>query len=68
MTVTLPSDGRIIAAIGRDREKIMRLDPHEFIWRFLLHVSPMSFHRMRHFRFLADSHRRDRIGLCREFP
>ncbi|RWK76730.1 MAG: hypothetical protein EOR50_13245 [Mesorhizobium sp.] len=23
-----------------DREKIMRLDPHEFIWRFLLHAAP----------------------------
>uniref|UniRef100_UPI001567D18B transposase n=1 Tax=Sinorhizobium psoraleae TaxID=520838 RepID=UPI001567D18B len=51
---------------GRDREKIMRLDPHEFIRRFLLHVLPDGFHRMRHFGFLANSHRRDRIRLCRE--
>ncbi len=50
---------------ARDREKIMRLDPHEFIRRFLLHVLPDGFHRMRHFGFLANSHRRDRIGLCR---
>ena len=50
---------------GRDREKIMRLDAREFIRRFLLHVLPDGFHRMRHFGFLANSHRRDRIGLCR---
>jgi hypothetical protein len=51
---------------GRDREKIMRLDPREFIRRFLLHVLPAGFHRMRHFGFLANSQRRDHIGLCRE--
>jgi hypothetical protein len=51
---------------GRDREKVMRLHPHEFIRRFLLHVLPDGFHRMRHFGFLANSHRRQRIDLCRE--
>lgn len=50
---------------GCDREQIMRLHPHEFIRRFLLHVLPAGFHRMRHFGFLANSHRRDRIALCR---
>ncbi|MFS8049899.1 IS91 family transposase [Rhizobium sp. BR 314] len=50
---------------GRDREKIMRLHPHEFIRRFLLHLLPDGFHRMRHFGFLANCHRRDRIGVCR---
>ncbi|QXZ99599.1 IS91 family transposase (plasmid) [Rhizobium sp. B230/85] len=50
---------------GRDREKIMWLHPHEFIRRFLLHVLPDGFHRMRHFGFLANCHRRDRIALCR---
>ncbi|CDM58747.1 IS91 family transposase [Rhizobium sp. T136] len=51
---------------GHDREKIMRLDPLEFIRRFLLHVLPDGFHRMRHFGFLANSHRRQRIALCRD--
>jgi hypothetical protein len=50
---------------GRDREKIMRLHPQEFIRRFLLHVLPDRFHRMRHFGFLANNHRWARIGLCR---
>lgn len=40
----------------RDREKTMRLDPNEFIRRFLLLVLPDGFHRMRHFGFLANSH------------
>jgi hypothetical protein len=50
---------------GRERDKIMRLAPDEFIRRFLLHVLPDGFHRMRHFGFLANGHRRARIALCR---
>jgi Putative transposase/Transposase zinc-binding domain len=50
---------------GCDREQIMCIHPHEFIRRFLLHLLPAGFHRMRHFGFLANSHRRDRIALCR---
>lgn len=50
---------------GHDREKIMQLHPHEFIRRFLLHLLPDGFHRMRHFGFLANGHRRARIDLCR---
>ncbi|MQX81500.1 hypothetical protein GHK80_36785 [Sinorhizobium medicae] len=50
---------------GCDREQVMCLHPHEFIRRFLLHLLPAGFHRMRHFGFLANSHRRDRIPLCR---
>lgn len=50
---------------GHEQQKIMRLAPHEFIRRFLLHVLPDGFHRMRHFGFLANSHRRARIDLCR---
>jgi hypothetical protein len=30
-----------------------------------LHLLPAGFHRMRHFGFLSNSHRRDRIALCR---
>ena len=35
----------------------MRLAPHEFIRRFLLHVLPDSFHRIRHYGFLARGER-----------
>ncbi len=47
------------------RSRIMRLAPHEFIRRFLLHVLPDGFHRIRHYGFLAmasaakSSHRCD---------
>jgi Putative transposase len=45
--------------------KIMRLKPDEFIRRFLLHALPDGFHRIRHFGFLANGHRAERLALCR---
>jgi Putative transposase/Transposase zinc-binding domain len=39
------------------RERVMRLAPHEFIRRFLLHVLPDGFHRIRHYGFLARAAR-----------
>lgn len=45
---------------GRDREKIMRLHPNEFMRRFLLHVLPDGFHRMRHFGYYLQQSRRNR--------
>jgi hypothetical protein len=49
------------------RQKIMRLAPDEFIRRFLLHVLPDGFHRIRHYGFLARGDRSQRIELCRKF-
>ena len=40
---------------GPDRYKTMTLDPGEFIRRFLLHVLPKGFHRIRHYGLLASS-------------
>ncbi len=40
---------------GPERYKTMTLDPHEFIRRFLLHVLPRGFHRIRHFLFRSLS-------------
>jgi hypothetical protein len=45
--------------------KVMRLKPDEFIRRFLLHALPDGFHRIRHFGFLANGHREEKLGLCR---
>jgi hypothetical protein len=45
--------------------KTMRLRPEEFIRRFLLHVLPDGFHRIRHFGFLANGHRTEKLALCR---
>ena len=45
--------------------KVMRLAPGEFIRRFLLHALPDGFHRIRHFGYLANGHRTERLALCR---
>ena len=45
--------------------KTMGLKPDEFIRRFLLHALPDGFHRIRHFGFLANGHRTERLALCR---
>jgi hypothetical protein len=50
---------------GPDRWKTMRLHPHEFIRRFLLHVLPKGFHRIRHYGLLASANRADSIATAR---
>ena len=45
--------------------KTMCLKPDEFIRRFLLHALPDGFHRIRHFGFLANGHRTQKLALCR---
>jgi hypothetical protein len=47
------------------RSKLMTLEADEFIRRFLLHTLPDGFHRMRHYGFLANSHRAAKLALCR---
>ena len=47
------------------RLKTMTLPAEEFIRRFLLHLVPPGFHRIRHFGFLANCHRRRKLQLCR---
>jgi hypothetical protein len=47
------------------KSKVMTLAAHEFIRRFLLHTLPDGFHRIRHFGFLANGHRADKLALCR---
>src|SRR5262245_65805252 len=39
---------------GPDRYKTMTLEPGEFIRRFLMHVLPKGFHRIRHFGLLVN--------------
>jgi hypothetical protein len=50
----------------RGKWKVMALDADEFIRRFLLHTLPDGFHRIRHYGFLANSHRAAKLALCRE--
>jgi hypothetical protein len=44
----------------------MTLKPDEFIRRFLLHVLPARYVRIRHFGLLANRNRKDNIALCRK--
>src|SRR4051795_1574005 len=53
-------------ASGRTRPKVMRLPAGEFMRRFLLHVLPDGFHRVRHYGLLANGHRAAMLARCRE--
>jgi hypothetical protein len=50
---------------GPGRYTTMTLAPHEFIRRFLLHVLPKGFHRIRHFGLLAGSVKADNLARMR---
>jgi len=53
-------------ADGRARQKVMTLATSEFIRRFLLHVLPYGFHRIRHYGLLARPSCADNIARARE--
>jgi hypothetical protein len=49
-----------------NKSKVMELEAGEFIRRFLLHVLPDGFHRIRHYGLFANGHRADQLALCRK--
>ncbi len=51
---------------GRTRHKRMTLATNEFIRRFLLHVLPSGFHRIRHYGLIANTGRRENLARARE--
>ncbi|MBM3553815.1 MAG: IS91 family transposase [Alphaproteobacteria bacterium] len=51
---------------GNARYKTMALDAHEFIRRFLMHVLPSGFHRIRHYGLFASGVRAHNIARARE--
>jgi Putative transposase len=51
---------------GSDRFKTMTLSPHEFIRRFLIHVLPKGFHRIRHYGLFASAERQRNIAQARQ--
>jgi hypothetical protein len=53
-------------AKGGLRIKTMTLAPEEFMRRFLLHVLPTGFHRIRHYGLLANAGRREHLARVRE--
>jgi Putative transposase/Transposase zinc-binding domain len=73
--VAISNDRLVAVADGRvrfrwrdyadgDRVKVMDLDIHEFLRRFLLHVVPDGFVRIRHFGLLANRHRATALAQC----
>jgi Putative transposase/Transposase zinc-binding domain len=53
-------------ANGRERQKVMTLATGEFIRRFLIHVLPGGFHRIRHYGLFANTRRAQNIARARE--
>lgn len=53
-------------AKGRTRNKTMTLGTDEFMRRFLLHVLPSGFHRIRHYGLIANAERKDNLAKARE--
>jgi len=51
---------------GPDRYKVMTLATHEFIRRFLMHLLPAGFHRIRYYGLLASGKRAENIARARE--
>jgi hypothetical protein len=51
---------------AKARDKTMTLAPEEFMRRFLLHVLPGGFHRIRHYGLIANAARRDNLARARE--
>jgi hypothetical protein len=63
-------DGKVTIAYKdykhEQRQKLMTLSAYEFLRRFLLHVLPDSFQRIRHYGLLGNRHRVENLARCRE--
>jgi hypothetical protein len=53
-------------AKGRERQKVMTLASEEFIRRFLIHVLPNGFHRIRHYGLFANGGRTENLARARQ--
>jgi hypothetical protein len=51
---------------GSDQQKVMSLSDDEFIRRFLLHVLPPGFRKIRFYGFLSNRQRKTNLALCRD--
>ncbi len=70
LAVTETAEGPHVTFSYRDRKhgdcaRTMTLQADEFIRRFLLHVLPNGFMRIRHFGFLANRSRKQKLDRCR---
>jgi hypothetical protein len=64
ITARSHSATRIIVMNGE--RKTMTLDADEFIRRFLLHVLPDGFQRIRYYGFLGNRYREEKLACCRQ--
>ena len=62
-----PSSGRTTGSKAATRLKTMTLNAAEFIRRFLLHVLPSGFHRIRHYGLFAGAVRARNIERVRQW-
>jgi len=51
--------------VDSGRERVMSLEALEFLRRFLMHVLPLGFVRIRSYGLLSNCHRREKLELCR---
>jgi hypothetical protein len=51
----------------RGRQKILRLPAKDLLRRFLLHVLPRGFHRVRHYGLLGNRHKAVKLAACRRY-
>jgi hypothetical protein len=49
-----------------NKKRFMKLSAVEFVRRFLLHVLPRGFVRIRHYGILSNRHRHEELALCRQ--
>jgi hypothetical protein len=48
----------------KNRHKLMTLDAMEFIRRFLMHMLPSGFQKIRHYGILSNRNRNTKLALC----
>jgi hypothetical protein len=49
-----------------NRTKLMKLDANEFIRRFLLHILPKGFYKIRYYGLFSNRNRHQKLDLCRK--
>src|SRR5712691_3711924 len=63
-------DGQVTFAYkdykDKNQQKLMTLSADEFLRRFLLHVLPEGFQRIRHYGLFSNRHRAENLARCRE--
>jgi hypothetical protein len=56
----------VVSLTEGNRQSTMTLEATEFIRRFLLHVLPSSFVKIRYYGFMANRRRQENLARCRE--